>query len=125
MTLLFGPRAVSRGMRRVCLPTALAAPLRIVAGQYARVDVSRSRPGELVVRRAYAPRTPMGRRDPARPRLVTEHGQLSLPVSLMAQVGLGPGNPWVYFAEEDHASVVRIIPAGQVSLMVGKETVDV
>lgn len=115
---VYGPRSVHPDSRRVCLPKALAVPLRLVAGAHAWVGPSPSRSGELIVAPAAPPADRLGRRDLARPRRVTNGSQLTLPAALMAEVGLNPQNPWVYFARDDQEDGVRIIPSGRVQVHV-------
>lgn len=49
-------------------------------------------------------------RDPGRARRLDAQGQVTLPATLMQQVGLGADQPWVYFAAEKRRKAVRIIP---------------
>ena len=111
MTLLYGPRPVHLKARRVCLPKPLAERLQLRAGTHARIGLSPWRRGELLVEPAKAHVAGLGRRDPDRPRLITAHCQLSLPAALMLQIGVSRSQPLVYFAAEDRALALRVIPA--------------
>lgn len=74
-----------------------------------RVKVPARRRGELWVELADPLETSSRSRDPGRPRLLDGRGQVTLPATLMQQVGLGVDQPWVYFAAEKRRKAVRII----------------
>ena len=119
--MLFGPRSISQGLRRVCLPCGLARSLHLAAGAWVRVERSATRPGELFIGPAPKPGSGVEPRDPDRPRRVNPHGQVALPARLLAGVGLDDGQrPWVYFAADDERPGLRVIPARLVTVPSGK-----
>lgn len=115
---LHGPRAVIPSVRRVCLPKKLAAPLGLVAGEYADVRLAPKHSGELLVTAAGSPSTHQGARDPHRPRRLTALAQLSVPAVLLDAVGVTPEEPWVYFAPTEDGQGLRMIPAVRVDARV-------
>jgi hypothetical protein len=125
MTLLYGPRPVHLKARRVCMPKPLAERLQLCAGTHARIGLSPWRRGELLVEPWQESIADLGRRDPDRPRLITAHGQISLPVSLLAQVGLGGAHHLVYFALEERVAALRVIPVHMARLRLARGEIHV
>lgn len=119
MVFLYGPRPVHPHARRVCIPKSLAVEFGMSAGSHVRVELSSRSDSELAIRPASPPTAAQGRRDIRRPRLVNAGGQVTLPASLLEQVGVSPQHPLVFFVADDTRAEVRIIPARQVSFSGG------
>ena len=107
--VLHGPRRIAADTRRVCLPTAITKELGWRKGALA-VTVRRHRSrAELLVEAC--PREELRRElSSHRPRPFDRQGQVTLPVGLMTELGLGDEQPWVYFARALRPRGVRIIP---------------
>lgn len=108
---LNGPRRVVASTRRVCLPSAITDGLGWSKGACSvTVKVPARRLDELLVELSDSSEDASRSRDPSRARRLDEQGQVTLPASLMRQVGLGGDQPWVYFASDRRRKAVRIIP---------------
>lgn len=103
--------------RRVGLPTVMAMVSGIRPKEWVAVGLADDRQWSLVLKPVPAPEDPSGaaRRDPVRPRKVTEVMQVTLPKALMEQVGMKPDD-WVFVSSLGENRGMRVVPQSKVRL---------
>jgi bifunctional DNA-binding transcriptional regulator/antitoxin component of YhaV-PrlF toxin-antitoxin module len=103
--------------RRVGLPMELAVLSGIRPKVWVTVGLADDRRWALVLTPVPAPDDPRAapRRDPVRPRMVTEVMQVTLPKPLMEQVGMKPDD-WVFVSSLGEDRGMRVVPQAKVML---------
>ncbi|MGK2881958.1 MAG: AbrB/MazE/SpoVT family DNA-binding domain-containing protein [Mycobacterium sp.] len=103
--------------RRVGLPLDLARWSGIKAKEWVDVGLADDRRWALVLIPVAAPedQASAGRRDPVRPRQVTEVMQVTLPKPLMEKIGLQPDD-WVFLSSLGQGLGMRVVPQAKVRL---------
>lgn len=103
--------------RRIGLPLELAARSGIKPKVWVTVGLADDRRWALVLTPVPTPEDPgaAARRDPVRPRLVTEVMQVTLPKALMEQVGMKPDD-WVFVSSLGESRGMRVVPQSKVRL---------